>query len=439
MTSVAVIDKVLFILELTVLQMVMLMLLSERKDRFFLRAAAGSAGLVLFAMGYYPLYFVLSSHLPSFVLLTVIWYLLMTLMTILFSQLCFKISAADSLYVCLTGYAAQHIVYAVFQKLAVRRLWPGILMRPALYFSLSILCTVFMGIILYALFSSTLTFCDGIVLGDHKESIVPYIIHIGILIAATFGCQYFFENYEQGAFLSVMMSVMICIIVLSLQYAISRLGKQTRERIVIEQMLADAGKQYALTHEMVGHINRICHDLKHNLQALRIIDETQRNAYIAEVESNIDRYHELVHTENPVLNTILASKCLFCDKKKINLSCMVDCDGLDFMSVPDVYALIGNAIDNAVECVDQFEEPGKRVISFTIRQHEKLISIQTNNYCSGIMTFREGLAVTTKSDAVSHGYGLKSIRYLAEKYGGSAGTRQEGNVFILDILLPVPI
>lgn len=438
MTGAAVFEEIRFVTELTAAEMVLFFALAEKKERFWLKATAGFLGLCLVSMGYFPMRDLAQNMLWIAEALILIWYIGLTLLTIPYTRLCFKTSLADSFYICTTGYAAQHIVYALLHELVVRGIWPGITAHMLLYIAATVVCTAAMVGGLNLIFRPTLTACGGKIMDSSPRTIIPYLIMLGMLVACTFSAQHIFEYYAQEMFLSVWISILVCLIVLGFQYTISMLAREAKEKAVIGQMLADADKQYALTYEMVDHINRICHDLKHNLQALRIIDDSQRQAYIQEVEQNIVQYHELVHTDDKVLNTILASQCLLCDKKNIKLSCFVDDGSLSFMSVPDLYALIGNAIDNAVECVDQFQDPEKRVISLTIRKQGRLILIQTNNFCADSRVFEEGLAVTTKKDTMLHGYGLKSIRYLAEKYGGSAETRLEGEIFILDIMIPMP-
>lgn len=44
---------------------------------------------------------------------------------------------------------------------------------------------------------------------------------------------------------------------------------------------------------------------------------------------------------------------------------------------------------------------------------------------------------TTKKDKENHGYGLKSIIYIAEKYGGKVSVKASGGVFDLNIIFPI--
>ena len=238
--------------------------------------------------------------------------------------------------------------------------------------------------------------------------------------------------------LGVELGLGVSALMLFVQYGALRAVRVMKERANIELMLRHSAEQYELTREMIEHINRTCHDLKHTIHALRTVDEFQRQAYIEEAEQNIERYHQLVHTDNEVLNTILAEKTLHCDKLNIRLSCVIDYADLNFLNVTDLHAMLGNAVDNAIECVNKFGEQSRRMISLTIRRQSGFVCIQTNNYCDAVWKPGTGLPSTTKRDALRHGHGLKSISYLAQKYGGQMCVSVEDHIFILQIMLPIP-
>ena len=45
---------------------------------------------------------------------------------------------------------------------------------------------------------------------------------------------------------------------------------------------------------------------------------------------------------------------------------------------------------------------------------------------------------TSKRNKQYHGYGMKSMKHIAKKYGGSLVCGVEDNTFTLQILLPMP-
>lgn len=42
--------------------------------------------------------------------------------------------------------------------------------------------------------------------------------------------------------------------------------------------------------------------------------------------------------------------------------------------------------------------------------------------------------ITSKKDKINHGFGLKSIQLITNKYNGSLSLKIDNNIFILDII-----
>lgn len=109
------------------------------------------------------------------------------------------------------------------------------------------------------------------------------------------------------------------------------------------------------------------------------------------------------------------------------------------MNTLDIYALLGNALDNAIECVSKYEDTDKRVVSLNISAKGGFLCIQTNNYMEGELKFQDGLPVSTKvRKRENHGFGMKSMRHLTDKYGGTMCADIENGIFMLQIVIPMP-
>lgn len=116
---------------------------------------------------------------------------------------------------------------------------------------------------------------------------------------------------------------------------------------------------------------------------------------------------------------------------------MADGQLLDYMDTADIYSLFGNLLSNAIEAVSALSEKEKRMISLTVRRRNDFVHILTENYYDKDLSFHNGLPETTKDDSHLHGYGLKSIRYLTEKYHGNMTVTAEDGIFHVNILLPI--
>ena len=63
--------------------------------------------------------------------------------------------------------------------------------------------------------------------------------------------------------------------------------------------------------------------------------------------------------------------------------------------------------------------------------------IRVENYYEGGIEIEEGNPATTKEDRQFHGYGIKSIRYIVNKYDGAVYIDTEDQWFDLKILIPL--
>ena len=226
-------------------------------------------------------------------------------------------------------------------------------------------------------------------------------------------------------------------LILSVQYGALVAVRSSQDRAVSEQMIRDAEQHYHHSRELIEYVNRTVHDLKHTLKGLEHGSDQDKIKFAQETAAVIQDYQRLVYSENEVLNTILAEKALLCENNNISFSVSIGNVDLSFLSVPDLYVILGNAIDNAVEGAMQVTDPEKRAISVSIQPKGGFLAIQTNNYFSGSVQMRGDLPLTSKLNRLGHGYGLKNIRALAEKYGGSLSVTNQDQVFILIILLPL--
>lgn len=226
----------------------------------------------------------------------------------------------------------------------------------------------------------------------------------------------------------------ICVFTVWMEYELLVNRKLASERDTTERVLAERERQYEQSRESIEAINIKCHDLRHQIRALAnggaAIDPTA----LADVAREVDVYDAAVRTGNEALDTILTEKSLVCQREGITLTCVADGSALDFMAPADIYALFGNALDNAVEAA---RGASRRSISVVVRRTMGVTSISVGNYydLGAQPTFEDGLPQTTKADKANHGFGMRSMRAIAERYGGTLVARAEDGTFSLDIML----
>lgn len=195
---------------------------------------------------------------------------------------------------------------------------------------------------------------------------------------------------------------------------------------------------YKLSKESIDIVNQKYHDLKHQINLLKSgADSEKSGEYLEKMEREIKIYETQNKTGNKVLDTILTSKSMHCQRHSIELKFMGEGNLLNFMEDMDISALFGNMLDNAIESVVKIKEKEKRLISLHVIQDKQFIRIRMENYCEEDVQFQDGLPITTKKDKRFHGFGMKSMKKIVEKYGGSVVAGKVDNWFELKILIPM--
>lgn len=209
-------------------------------------------------------------------------------------------------------------------------------------------------------------------------------------------------------------NVLCCILVFYIQFSLINTKKMETEIKTTKQLLAQARKQYEISRENINSIHMKCHNLKYEVRKMGQKSEWNEQS-IKEIENMIAIYDTNVRTGNEAIDIILNEKSLLCVNRGITLTCMADCKKLSFIRESDLYVLFGNALDNAIEAVSKTVEPEKKFIGVQVYQHEDLISISVQNYYEGSISLGEnGLPITTKEEKDCHGFGMKSIQFIAE-------------------------
>ncbi len=160
-----------------------------------------------------------------------------------------------------------------------------------------------------------------------------------------------------------------------------------RELDAIQNVLRNQYVQYKQSRESIDVVNRKYHDLKHQIAVLRMERDPQRR--------------------------------------------------LDFMDVMDICSIFGNILDNAIECELTIQDRKKRLIHLAVYTRKNFLVIQCENYCEEKLEFQDGLPVSTKGDGAYHGFGIKSIRYAAGKYGGTVTIHNRDSWFELNLVIPI--
>jgi C4-dicarboxylate-specific signal transduction histidine kinase len=211
---------------------------------------------------------------------------------------------------------------------------------------------------------------------------------------------------------------------------------QARQKSEELQGLLDRRAQCeAVNRERMEELYIRCHDLKHQLAALRTQSENaQFGEELSRLEETVRMCGTRVECGNEALNVVLTEKNALCAAEGIHFSYMIDGTLFDFLPETELYSLFGNILDNALEASRKVRDAEMRMISLKAAAKGGRIIIHAENVFEGRLILKDGFPQTDKKGS-GHGFGLRSIERTAKKYAGTLGIRTEGQIFKLTVVM----
>lgn len=419
----------------------------EKRNYFLQKVIAGFAGVLLIALPIAYLYQIIGTGVWGRVLI----YALLFVVVIIHAKICYRDSTWVILFCTSMAYAAQNLMYKLFLIFWCCIEQYNLLSKFGENYALSyrVIYYLFMAIAIFLLY---VTFIKRIVNSvyasklDRSLMILMLIVLTITIILCSVEDIYFAklsvgrENYFDNEIFYVLRQTgnifcaICCAVVLLLASKIINERELKQEVAYLTHSIKQGQRQYEISKDTMDLINVKIHDIKYKINSVLAERGDIPKEELDELRKSIRIYDANIETGNELLNVFIMDKSLYCEQNGITLSCMVDGSKLEFMEAGDLYCLFGNILDNALESVVKIQERKKRVINLSVKAVNNMLFIQSDNYYTGKLDFIDGLPKTTKEDADWHGFGLKSIKLIVQKYGGELSMHAEDGVFHLSIL-----
>ncbi len=267
---------------------------------------------------------------------------------------------------------------------------------------------------------------------NSRDNAVVLILCIGVVLIddVLLNVSRPFEPESAALALCLRLGVLLCfLLAFGLLMGLIKWNRLGEELNITEQLLLREKRYYQQSKANVEAVNRMLHDLKHRLND---IEGKLTEEELSSMRHAMALYDANIKTGYEVLDTILYEKQLYCQKNDVRLTCMADGQLLAHLTPSHLYSLFDNAIDNAMEAVLRLPDPESRIVSVTVTDENTAAEIVVCNLFNPIT----GHETTSKPDKNRHGYGLASIRTIAESYGGTMHISTENDLFTLTVRLP---
>ncbi len=179
------------------------------------------------------------------------------------------------------------------------------------------------------------------------------------------------------------------------------------------------------------------HDLRHHNQILMEYleknDLRSAREYLNLYDTNLIKTSTRDYSENPIANAILRIYTQKSHEEKIAFTSHVDIQKNHTISQPELGSLLSNILENALESCRKVNV-AERIIFLSAEIEDNNLKIELKNSANNHVEIRDDLPVSTKEGG---GIGMKSVKHIVESNHGMIFFKQEPQLFITQIILPV--
>lgn len=213
-----------------------------------------------------------------------------------------------------------------------------------------------------------------------------------------------------------------------------------RERDIFEAQLTQSKMELENLRKLQYNTMIYRHDMRHHLSLIGGFaangDLEKIKEYLASTEAEIDALTPVRFCENETVNLILSSLSQKASRMSVVLQVDAKLPGKLNINDTELCALLSNALENAITAANMVEdEKLRKVFLHAVMNNDKLL-ISTENAYAGRIEMDGELPKSNKKEA-GHGFGVKSMIDIVERYKGLYSIETEGGIFILRLMIPL--
>ena len=193
-------------------------------------------------------------------------------------------------------------------------------------------------------------------------------------------------------------------------------------------------KHYEEVENMYAKMRGWRHDYRHHIQTMKVHaangEYEELGKYLDMLDDDLTNVETVIKTGNRMADAILNSKLSIAMKNEITVKAEAKIPVSLSVSELDLCIIIGNLLDNAIDaCMELPVE--KRLIRIYMEMKGNFLYLALTNTSGGR---KKKSFHSTKGEG--HGFGIRRIDAVVEKYGGYITRASEDEAFSTEVLLP---
>lgn len=221
--------------------------------------------------------------------------------------------------------------------------------------------------------------------------------------------------------------------------SLAKLYQEKQAKDFIEQQNRYYENQLQIINASLEASSILRHDMKNHLHTIFTDINTgnisEAKKHISDIVDVYSARTEIIHTGYSAIDSIVNFKLQSAKQNgvKVNANSSIP-PNLNFSSF-DSTVIFGNLLDNALQAVSLVDK--NAFIVLTMHYSKGMLIIKVSNPFINEVKIVDGKIISSKSDKENHGYGLKSVKEVVEKYNGTIEIKTDSNIFTITAVLYV--
>ena len=228
---------------------------------------------------------------------------------------------------------------------------------------------------------------------------------------------FIFKSWSVGV---VILSCLVILLFVAIFFQKSIIFRNEKEILQAREDMQEL--RYLELQKQSEENKHIIHDIKNHILILQGLcikkDMAAMSAYLQDMNGMFEEYMEEFWCDDVFINTILNQKIKLAKEQDI----LCEIESVPHIKSPlgerETVIVFGNLLDNAIEACIKLPKD-KRNITVIMKQKKSLFRLEIINSIQKKPIISDNKIVTSKFEGQNHGYGLKNVVRVVDKYQGA--------------------
>ncbi len=258
---------------------------------------------------------------------------------------------------------------------------------------------------------------------------------------------YYENNLTSYIHILYIVSFLVLILFIALAVHLYYLGLEKEKNIQLSNMhvLSEMErKQYEQIISSISELRYMKHDINNHIDTLSSLmmnkKYTEATDFLHDLSASVNDNHYILSSGNSTIDSIITNKLFQCRALSINVNYSVYLTKSIPLTNIELCSLLGNLFDNAIEASKLIPNQDNRIINFSMKPYQDMLSIVIVNKTNGkyiIDKDKHFLSSKNTDFTPYHGLGLSRIVSITETHDGIIDIKPTDSEFTVSILIPL--